>query len=167
VTNARPWTPILARQMMALAPALLKRAKRLVRNPSEAQDLVSDVLARAWQFRGQFEPGTDLERWLMTILRNLRLDHHRRRTALRRTPDSLSEAMHCLPEHDAQLEMRDAQRALDALPDTRRQMFLAAIVDEREYQDIAAQFKVPVGTVRSNINRARAALSQACDRNLA
>ncbi len=55
-------------------------------SPPPPTTLVQDALLRAWRGRGGFEPGTNLEAWLFTILRNVFYSRHRRQT--REVPDS-------------------------------------------------------------------------------
>ena len=59
-------------------PMLRRYALKLARNPPDADDLVQDCLLRALARMHQFESGTNLAAWLVTILRNLFLTRYQR-----------------------------------------------------------------------------------------
>src|SRR5215218_5888277 len=61
-----------ARQaLLAAVPSLRAFAMSLTGSVDRADDLVQDTILRAWTHFGQFQPGTNLNAWLFTILRNL------------------------------------------------------------------------------------------------
>src|SRR5512147_41703 len=59
-------------------PSLLAVANRLMRNGSEAEDLVQDSVLKAIRARDQFESGTNLRAWLLKILTNTFINRYRR-----------------------------------------------------------------------------------------
>src|SRR5215203_5283449 len=61
--------------------SLYHRALRLTRDSEAANDLVQDTLERGYRKRALFAPGTDLRAWLLSIMRNLWINRHRRRSA--------------------------------------------------------------------------------------
>ena len=56
--------------MLAAIPSLRAFAISLTRNTDYADDLVQDAILRAWGYIEQFQPGTSMNAWLFTILRN-------------------------------------------------------------------------------------------------
>ncbi len=58
---------------------LYRTAVRLVRNQTDAEDLVQDTMMQAWKSFAQYQPGTNCRAWLYKILFN-KFEHHRRRT---------------------------------------------------------------------------------------
>src|ERR1700712_4151672 len=64
--------------LLEVVPALHRFAVSLTRDPAAADDLVQDTLLRGWRGRGGFTPGTNLEAWLFTILRNVFYSQHRK-----------------------------------------------------------------------------------------
>jgi hypothetical protein len=56
--------------LLAAVPSLRAYALSLARDRDRADDLVQETLLKGWQHRGRYEPGTNLEGWLTTILRN-------------------------------------------------------------------------------------------------
>ena len=57
---------------------LFRTATRLLRNPTEAEDIVQETYLVAWKSFDRFEPGTDCRAWLFTIMFNV-VRHYRRR----------------------------------------------------------------------------------------
>jgi RNA polymerase sigma-70 factor, ECF subfamily len=144
-------------------------AYRLTGNDADAQDLVQDVLLRVRKGLATYRPGS-MEGWLSRITTNAFLDDVRRRR--RRPVDTLGD------DADQVLTVGDdVQRALDAAtlsaeveaalarlsPDFRSAVVLCDVVG-LSYDEIAEALDIPVGTVRSRIHRARAALREALPR---
>jgi RNA polymerase sigma-70 factor (ECF subfamily) len=66
-------------EMLAAIPQLRAFATSLTNNTDRADDLVQDTILRAWANIDKFEPGTNLNAWLFTILRNLFHSEYRKR----------------------------------------------------------------------------------------
>jgi len=156
---------------LAQADALFELAWHLTRNGADAEDLVQETYARAMHAWGQFEPGTDLRAWLFRILRNGFLDRARR---ARRHPeeDELEEGAAELAggppggealRGDAELEQlrglvgQEIEAALGTLAEPAR---TAVLLDVQGFSEaeVALVLGCAVGTVKSRLARARAAL---------
>jgi RNA polymerase sigma-70 factor (ECF subfamily) len=162
-----------------LLPDLFGSALRLTRNRADAEDLVSETVTRGWSRLHELSDRTRLRGWLFRILTNMFLSA--RRTEARRgvhesldeTTDegfSLFERLHApillwwgTPERDFldKLLREDLARALDALPEPFRVVIVLADMHGCTYQEIAETMRVPIGTVRSRLARARALLQKA------
>lgn len=138
----------------------------------DAEDVVSETIARAWRSFAQFEPGTNFKAWVFRILTNLCINRHRRDTRapatvgyeeLEREADlagSTLVASSDLPDA-ALLEQvldEEVEAALASLPEEFRMVVLLADVHELPYQEIAESLSVPIGTVRSRLSRGRSLL---------
>ena len=126
-------------------------ALRLTRNADRAQDLVQDTYLKAIRARGRFAPGTNLKAWLYTILHNTW--RNRQRDGARSRVDFDSEVVEEAAEGagrgpSVQVESpetlllratldADLQAALDALPESFREVVWLRDVDELSYQEIA------------------------------
>jgi RNA polymerase sigma-70 factor (ECF subfamily) len=66
-------------QLLAFLPHLRNFALHLTRDPARSDDLVQNTLLRAWTNLDHFQPGTNLEAWLFTIMRNSFYSEHRKR----------------------------------------------------------------------------------------
>jgi RNA polymerase sigma factor (sigma-70 family) len=135
----------------------------------EAESLLGDVFRIAFEKRATY----DLERpdarpWLYGIATNL-LAHHRRAQARRigATARLLTERRVAPDTTDRIVDSLDAvelwprvARAIDLLPEGERDALLLYVWEELGYDEIAIALDVPVGTVRSRLNRARVALRE-------
>ena len=137
---------------------LYRTAVRLVRDPTEAQDLVQQVYLQAWKAFHRFEPGTNCRAWLFKILIN-EVHHYRRRWFNSKTvsegEQSLEETLAFEPSVPEVLQDEDVLAALDEVPREFREVILLSDVQEFSYKEIAEMLGVPVGTVMSRLSRGR------------
>lgn len=158
---------------------VLRTARILVGNVAEAEDLAQETLLKAFRFLDRFEPGTDARAWLLTILRNTRIDRLRSMAAsaghvslesLAAEPaDASTDAAPGAVEnllHDPSGLLNafgDAQiiEALHALPEDIRWALLLVDVEQLDQQEAAKVLEVPLGTVKSRLHRGRGMLREA------
>ena len=141
-------------------PRLRRYARALTRDPSAADDLVQDCLARALAKSHLWQEGTDLRAWLFTILHNQYVNTVRR-SVREGTVVEVSDTEPSLVAPAVQtkrLELRDLERALSKLPSEQRQVLLLVGMEGLRYEEVAEILSVPVGTVRSRLSRGRDAL---------
>lgn len=166
VATARP----LSEAALEHVDALFRLARHLTRSDADAEDLVQDTYARALGAEAQFAPGTNLRGWLCRILRNAYIDAYRRG---RRGPLLLDddeedrlEAENPNDEPlrgDAELERLrgivadDIEAALASLSVDARTVILLDLEGLTE-TELAMALGCAVGTVKSRLCRARAAL---------
>jgi RNA polymerase sigma-70 factor, ECF subfamily len=128
------------------------------------EDLAQEVLAKAWSARRSFTPDTNLKAWLFAILRN-ELYSHRRRD-WRHVPwnDALGETIAAPSgEQHWALELSDTACAMRGLSDPQREALILVGVGGFSQDDAASLSKIPVGTVKSRVGRARKALKEILD----
>ena len=142
-------------------PMLRRYALKLARNHPDADDLVQDCLLRALARGHQFEPGTNLAAWLMTILRNLFLTRYQRakRVVEVELEPEIAEVFMEAPQLHS-VELRDAEMAIRDLKPEQRQVIHKCGVEGVSYEDAASEMGVSVGTIRSRLSRARSQLRQ-------
>lgn len=170
-----------ASEVKRLTDALYGAALRLSRNPEDAEDLVADTVAKAWARLGELRDPLAFEAWIKRILTNAFLSEWRHRRASPEIPVtepadesaepfSLFEKLHqpfllwwSNPEEAAIADFlrEEIERALDSLPDAYRVVVVLVDVQELTYSEAAQALGVPVGTVRSRLNRARSQLQRA------
>lgn len=170
------------KQVLGLLGALEGAARRLTRNEADAEDLVAETVARAWRALGTLECEAAFRSWMFRILNNAFVSGLRRADARPRTEPidggegeadeagfSLFEQMHQPfllwfgnPEQEFldKLLREDLERALASLPEHHRVVVILSDIEEFSYAEIACALEVPVGTVRSRLARARAALQK-------
>src|SRR5207248_2270012 len=151
-----------------LFDSLYNFARWLVRNQSDAEDLVQETYQRALRSFASFRPGTNFRGWIFRILKNSFLSSRSglewkmtvameseqdgsELAAERETPETI-----LIERSNRQL----VQRAIDELPAHYREVLLLCEVEEMSYQQIAETLSIPIGTVMSRLSRARAALRE-------
>jgi len=155
---------------LAHADALYNLARYLTGNSADAEDLVQDSFARAFGAWGRFAPGTDLKAWLFRILRNAFLDRarHERRYPTEGGDEGAMTAVEAggqdgLLRGDLELELmrtlvgREIESALADLNEESRTVVLLDLEGLTE-GEMSMVIGCPVGTVKSRLSRARAAL---------
>jgi RNA polymerase sigma-70 factor (ECF subfamily) len=142
-------------------PSLRRYAWSLLRDKSDADDLVQDCLVRALDRMDSLRQDGDLRAWLFTIMHNIFASRWRRvRNRARLLADyTETEAIIAAPQH-ASAEMRDVLRGLDTLPDEQREVILLVAVEGFQYDEVASMLGIPIGTVMSRLSRARDRLSR-------
>lgn len=129
-------------------------------HPSEAEDILHNAFLRALKYRDTFEPGTDFVSWMFQVTRSAFFDHCKstKRTLRRREALSRERLIQETQKPDARLERVVDPRILLALGNMQpahRDVFLAVVVEEKSYEEIAHENDMPVGTVMSRVYRAR------------
>jgi RNA polymerase sigma-70 factor (ECF subfamily) len=151
--------------------AVYTAALRLAGNPDDAKDLVQDTILRAYRFFHQFEPGSNCRAWLLTILYNNFRNHFRRRSLHPPSPLTdestdgieaglVADGKPCNPEEIvAQRSIGyHLQTAISALAIEFREPMLLVDVQDLSYLEVSRVLKIPLGTVKSRVSRARALL---------
>ena len=162
----------LGSEALAYIDTLHNLARYLTGNDTDAEDLLQETYARALRSADQFTPGTNLKAWLFRILRNTYLSAYRRR---RNDPtvgglDTVDPAMAAPAEvawlrDDVELDRlrkvvaEEIERALMSLSEDARTVILLDLEGLTEVE-VAQVLGCPVGTVKSRLSRARAALRQ-------
>jgi len=144
-------------------------AYKFVAKHDEAEDLTQDIFLKIFKSLDTFDRRANFQTWLISISRNLCIDHYRSIRKERETIDRDVDASDLAPAaRDASpvaaLEQRDRvtllRRALGGLPDTLRTAVLMRDIQELSYQEIAERLRLPEGTVKSRINRGRTELAR-------
>ena len=133
----------------------------------DGEEVAASTFEWAFAHRDRFDDATfsSAKPWLIGIANNL-LRRHLRRLEVRRRRLPISIALdRSSPEPSLDglvaLEQRPALRAaLESLSQDDRETFLLVVLAELSYQEVAETMGVPVGTVRSRVNRARSRLRE-------
>jgi len=149
-------------------------AFRLCGNYDEANDIAADTFLRVYNSLPSFRGDSSFITWLFRITTNVYLDARKRQRA--RPQQSLEELLELeettvarqyedpapTPPERAELRERSdlLQAAISQLPDYQRMMIVMYHSEERSYEEIAAVLGLPIGTVKSRLNRARMQLRQ-------
>lgn len=146
-------------EMTAALPALRSFARSLCRHSDMAEDLVQETMVRAWSSRHTFLPGSNFRPWLFTILRNQFYNAVRKQGRLVTwEPEAAERLLVQEPEQEARIHLEDVEGALSQLPDNQREMLLLIAGAGMTYEEAALAADCKLGTVKSRINRGRAAI---------
>jgi RNA polymerase sigma-70 factor (ECF subfamily) len=147
--------------LLEVVPALHRFAVSLTRDPATADDLVQDTLLRGWRGRGGFTPGTNLEAWLFTILRNVFYSQHRKQgREIADSDGNHAERLTSIPEQSGHLDLQDVRAALDRLAPVMREALVLVAIENLSYEEAAAVMNCRIGTVKSRVWRAREQLAR-------
>ncbi|HTZ58730.1 MAG TPA: sigma-70 family RNA polymerase sigma factor [Acidobacteriaceae bacterium] len=159
---------------LPLLPSLYNVAFWLTRNAADAEDLVQETFLKALRGFDSFETGSNFKAWIFRILRNTYLTSRaglaaRRTVALEELEESALYPEAAIDRETPEMNlirMSDRamlQAAMEKLPPPLMEVILLCDVEEMKYREIATVLEVPIGTVMSRINRARAALRSALE----
>jgi RNA polymerase sigma-70 factor (ECF subfamily) len=151
--------------MRAEIPRLRRFARYMTRDADYADDLVQECLARAIANIGSWQPGTNLRAWLFVILKNVFRNDKRRaqhdiayRNRLEKDAPLFARA-----EQHHRLVLSEVQDAFMRLTDDHREVLMLIAVEGLRYEEAATVLNISVGTVKSRLSRARAALRALVD----
>lgn len=162
-----------------LMDRLYGTALRLTRNPTDAEDLVSEAVTKAWANLGDLADRQAFPKWLFRILTNTFVSDRRRARHEMSEPMidadgeetfSLFERLHqpfLLWWSNPELELintllrEDLENALDHLAEEYRTVVVLVEINGHSYAEAGETLGIPIGTVRSRLSRARSALQRA------
>ena len=144
------------------APKLQKFALRLTRSKHDADDLVQATMLRALEKNALFEDGTDLFKWTARMMFNLFVSQYRRKTKFESQYDPENHINNQSVEANQEkvMDLKIVNTAMGRLSHEHRQILVMVCIQGLQYEEAAAELGMPVGTVRSRLNRARNALQQ-------
>jgi RNA polymerase sigma-70 factor, ECF subfamily len=153
--------PDLRDGMLRSIPSLRAFAISLTGNIDQADDLVQEAMVRGLTYINQFHPGTNIEAWLFTILRNQFHTFYRKRRREVEDPDGGTAArLGVPPEQDGHVDLEDLKAALAQLPIEQREALLLVGPQGFSYEEAAAICGARIGTIKSRVNRARTRLAE-------
>ncbi|HUL71568.1 MAG TPA: sigma-70 family RNA polymerase sigma factor [Vicinamibacterales bacterium] len=144
-------------------------AYKFVGRHDEAEDLTQDIFLKIFKALHTFDRRANFQTWLISISRNLCIDHYRSVRKERETMARDVDPSHLTPVSrergpHSQLEQLDlknlVRQALAELAPALRQAVVLRDLQEFSYQEIADQLGLPEGTVKSRINRGRLELAR-------
>jgi RNA polymerase sigma-70 factor (ECF subfamily) len=145
---------------MGIIPDLRAFARFLAGNPSEADDLVQDTMVRALNAYSHFDLDTNIKAWTFTILRNIRINSYRKRR-FEELDDATLATMSARANQEDTLELKEVLRALETLPAAQREVITLVRAGGLSYDEAAEIMGCKLGTIKSRVNRADAALRAA------
>lgn len=130
---------------------LLRTAARMLGRPQEAEDAVQETFLKLFRSIGRFRRGARLSTYLFQILHNACIDMLRKRKRDARAASDI-ESVGASSAHELSHSLVEA---LDGLPARMKACFVLFAVERFSQEEVAAALGVNVGTVKTNIHRAR------------
>jgi RNA polymerase sigma-70 factor (ECF subfamily) len=168
--DARAFTELVRRYQTRV----IHLVSRLLNDREVSEDIAQEVFVRVHLHRKNYRTGSKFSTWLFTIAANLAKNEMRRRKR-RRNWSSLDEMQETLKDASLQFADKKSNRqedlereqlsgvvgeAIAALPDRYRIALVLRDIEGLAYEEIGLALKIPGGTVRSRINRARLMLKR-------
>lgn len=152
------------------AAVVLRTARFLSREANEADDLAQETLLKAFRAMGRLTDETNIKAWLITILRNTRIDRLRSPAArkvaslddLMQEPPATAAAGQPDPPDPAALKPRELMEqlsdpqiieAMKDLPEDIRWTLMLVDVEGIDHAQVAEILGIPAGTVKSRVYR--------------
>lgn len=150
-------------------------AYRLTSNPEEAADVVADAFIRVYGALANFKGNSAFSTWLYRIITNCFLDLRKKDKS--RLTTSLDQAVIGQSDQEMERQIEDSspgpdlisernqreravEDAVQALPEYQRAMIVMYHAEDLSYEEIAEALDLPIGTVKSRLNRARLQLRE-------
>ena len=144
-------------------------AEHIVRNHSDAEEIVSDVFVKLWNIREKIEITTSIKGYLIKAVRNTSLNYLEKFMFTHKLTDSLNNSDYELIAWDSdyplgQLFEKEIMNILDKgiseLPDGCRKIFILSRNEDLKYSDIADKLGISVNTVKTQMKIALARLRE-------
>ena len=154
--------------------ALYRTALRMIKNQSDAEDLVQEAYTKAYRFWDKFETGSNCRAWMFKIMTNIFINEYRSKS---RSPVSVNVdevddyyLYKQIDYHDtsdnpeqhlfSKIFDDDVKKAIEELPDDFKMVVVLSFLEGFSYQEIADITDLQLGTVKSRLHRGRKLLQK-------
>jgi len=152
-------------------PALLRRARTVLKSPEDAEEAVQDAFTKAYLYADKYHPqeGASFSSWMYTILNRVAYTKYRAKSIERgRRAELLPEHYESLPDSRAEfledLSIRNEVLAgLAKLPETAARILRLQFIEGKSQEEIAASEDLSIPAVKTRIHRAKKLFKQAYD----
>lgn len=144
-------------------------SEHIVRNPCDAEEIVSDVFVKLWNMREKLEITFSIKSYLTKAVHNTSLNHIEHNKQRNLLTSSLSDSDQKLLSWDSDYPIGRLYKSeileilgqgISRLPDECREIFLLCRDREMKYMDIAAKLEISVNTVKTQMKIALARLRE-------
>ena len=138
-------------------------ALRITNDADAASDCAQEAFIRAFKALHQYDPAQPFAPWIFRIVTNVSLNHvqrwHAHQTVVEELPES-AEPEESGPEASAlrREALAEVVAAMSELPPAYRAALTLRHMQQLSYQEVADTLGIPLGTVKTHLHRARAAL---------
>ena len=169
-----PADTVFENEFLPHADSLANFAYYLTQDDTDSDDLVQDTLMKAYRAAHSYQEGTNAKAWLFRIMKNTFINEYKRRKRRGKQIDYDDiGAFHDKEEESTLTSYTDLRTelfgnmmgdemttAINELPLMYRTILLLCYVEDFQYEELAAIFDIPIGTVRSRLSRARGLLKE-------
>jgi RNA polymerase sigma-70 factor, ECF subfamily len=154
---------VLARDEQALREAIASygplvngMARRVLNEPTLAEEVAQDTFLAFWRRPGAFDPARgSLQAFLLGVARNKAIDLVRKEESLRRTRDALAAeeeaTSEAAPASEGIEERQEVKAALSQLSEVQREALVLAYFGGRTYREVATELGIPEGTAKTRL----------------
>lgn len=133
--------------------------RRMVDNHEDANDVLQEVLLKAYRHAASFEGRSGLYTWLYRIAANealgfLRKQRRQRSCSMDDEGNALADRLHADSWFDEEAALRALGEAIGRLPDKQRQVFQMRYFDEMSYQEMSDLLGTSVGALKASFHHA-------------
>ncbi len=167
--DPRAWDEIIERY----GERIYNLAFRFAGNRAEAEDLTQDIFLKLYRNLDRYRGDVPLIAWALRLSRNLCIDHYRHTRTRRRLETVSDEVLEHLPsgeDPERRSQKRERRRmvrqVLAEMSESLASVVMLRDLQGLSYNEIAAFFEVPVGTIKSRLNRARRELVRRVEKRL-
>ena len=154
-------------EIVALLPRLRRFSFALTSSAADADDLLQATIEKALSKFSQFKAGTDLDKWLFRMCKNVWIDEWRARQVRGPSVDPQDFKSELLVDGEQQLldklSFAELAGAMDNLQEDQRVIIALIAIEGYSYKEAADILNIPTGTVMSRLARARGALQELLD----
>lgn len=152
------WNEIIGRY----GPRIYNLALRFAATTMEAEDLTQEVFLKLFRNLDRYRGDVPLIGWALRLSRNLCIDHYRSQRSRREREIVSDEVLELFPggedpgaRSQALEDRRLVHASLAEIPTSQAEVVVLCDLQGFTYEEIAAFYEVPVGTIKSRLNRAR------------
>jgi len=145
-------------------PRVFAFVNRRLDDPSLAEEAVADTFMEVWRSAKSFRGASRVSTWIFGIatFKAMEADRNRRRRKRSAVIPTRLETLHRVPEPrsaertiEARDELRWVRHYLEGVPQGQREILELALLEGRDYGEIALKLGISRGTVKSRLSRAR------------
>lgn len=151
--------------LIAETGKLQRFSMKLTKNKADADDLLQSTYLRALEKAHYFQSGSNLFSWTSKIMFNIFVSNYRRKTKFETQydPEPILNKQVVLPVQETNMEFANVRRAMMKLNADHCNILILICIKGQCYQEVSEILKIPVGTVRSRLSRAREQLQAAME----
>ncbi len=167
--EAQAWDEIIERY----GERIYNLAYRFTGGRAEAEDLTQEIFLKLYRNLDRYRGDVPLAAWALRLSRNLCIDHyrhHRARQCLETVSDEVLQHMPSGEDLERRSQKRERRRlvhqVLAEMSESLASVLMLRDLQGLSYVEIAAFFEVPVGTIKSRLNRGRRELVRRVEERL-